>query len=334
MFGNLILFRNFKINLNFLVFIFFILISLTITIPKVYFLGIEENLKILSYLVRFSNFYMFSYLLYQHLYFNIISKASLIKILRTNFYVLTILNIVQLIFFSNLGFLAVHGWDPHINRLTGTFLDPNFMAFYLCLYFVLNEVLIKSKWISIISIISIFLTISRNGIITFIIIYLIINFKKLKKLFLITVILFTVALISPNFISRFQGFQDHNDSSYLRIGSWFQATQVFVFGGGEGVGFNNYKNSLINWNLISIDDYDAHHSTSSDSSLLFILSTTGVIGLILILLLLLSFIKNKYSLGVVLGLLFNSLFINSFFYPQTSVLLFLTLLICLDLNGD
>ncbi len=330
-FGYLMKRGKFKINFPLLSFILFILFSLFVTIFQIYYFDLLSQFLILSYLVRFSSYFFFGYFIYLLILNKLVTKDNLKRILTINFWFLTSLNALQLIFLNNLSELATFGWDPHINRLTGSFLDPNFMAFYLCLYFILNKYFLQNKYIEYLTIISIFLTVSRNGILTFLIVLILSTKLTIKKFVYFFIILILLLMFVPQISNRFTQFSDSNDSSYQRLISWNEGLKVANFSNFWGVGFNNYRNSAQFYKINSGQELIKNSANSVDSSLLFILITTGVFGLVIFVIHLFSFtFQNKLiwqNIVLLVGLLFNSLFINSMFYPQTCLLLYLSLFI-------
>ena len=334
-FSNLTLFfyimrrGKFKINFPLLTFIFFFLYSLIFTFSQIYYFDFLSILQSLSYLLRFSAYFIFGYFIYLLLSSKLLSTDQLKNIFVINFIFLTTLNLLQLVFLNNLTYLAQYGWDPHIGRLTGSFLDPNFMAFYLCIYYVLNNYFIKNKYLEYISIFSIFLTLSRNGILTFLLLFLILNIKNFKKLIILFFCFLLFLIINPRILDRFIQFQNSDDSSYQRVISWNEALKLSNFNNFQGVGFNNYKNNLEFYRINSLDSLKRNSVNSTDSSFLHVYVTLGFLGLILVLVLLGGFMFKKgfimLNTILLIGLFFNSQFINSLFYPQISVLLFCTL---------
>lgn len=341
-FTNIILFfllvkrGKFKINFPLLVFIFLFTFSGLLTITQIYFFPYLEQLKVLSYLLRFSLYFVFGYLIYLFKINNLLYLSELKKIFIFNFFFLTFLNILQLIFLRDLTDLAQFGWDPHIGRLTGTFLDPNFMAFYLCLYYIFNYFFLKNRYIEYLSILSVFLTQSRNGIITLLFIFLLLNFKNLKKLIPLLMISLFILIINPRILERFSQFSDANDSSYVRLVSWNEALKAFSLSNFSGLGFNNYKNNLEFYRITDLESLNRNSSTSTDSSLLQVLVTLGPLGILIFIVLLLSFLFTKgfsyMNFVIVFSLLFNSQFINSLFFPQICIFLFIILFLGIDIK--
>lgn len=313
----------------------FVLFNLTLILISIFSVSIEaptyELVKIFSYLIRVDLYFLFGYFVFIFLKEGYVNIGILKNDLVLNFWIVTFLNLLQLIFLPNLTELAIYGWDPHLGRLVGTFLDPNFLAFYLVTYFILNKYFLKNNLIMYVSIISVFLTLSRNGIITLLLVLLLTSKLNFKKTIYSILFIFILLLSIPNLNSRFLGFVNEDDSSYQRVVSWSEGYRVLLFSGFEGVGFNNYRNSNYLNNLLSKDSLSRNSSTSVDSSFFHILITGGFYSLILSLIFFISLLYRKKiiypNLVLLVSLGFNSLFINSLFYPQISVMLFLTFFI-------
>lgn len=113
-------------------------------------------------------------------------------------------------------------------------------------------------------------------------------------------------------------------SSFSRVESAGQALTIFKSSPLIGVGFNAYRYSLRRLGIEETPtDFENHANSTTDASLLFILATTGIIGLmaygnLLYAIVKISF-KKMHAGGAIIialygGLLLNSLVINSLFY--------------------
>ena len=120
---------------------------------------------------------------------------------------------------------------------------------------------------------------------------------------------------------------DRTASAQARLDTWQQGWQLFSSHPILGVGFNTYRYAIKEYNLGSQQFLQARGATTNDSSLLYVASTTGVIGLIPYLttffLLIISAYKaylSKSAWGEIFlaglgGLFLHSFFANSLFYP-------------------
>jgi len=234
---------------------------------------------------------------------------------------------IQFFVFPDLKPFFVWGWDMHLFRLVGTFLDPTFLALIIVFGSILSmhKFIETKKWICAFStvflLVSLAFTYSRAGYLAFIagvtaIVYFEKRFKKL--LFLIPgiiLIAFLLPTTKNHSIELFRSF-----SALSRIENYHQTLKIFSESPALGVGYNNM--CLAYQKYIGVQDFSSHACSGSDSSLLFILATTGVMGMIVFIFSILNVIKllprNKYFIilsSSFAALLVHSFFGNSMFYP-------------------
>lgn len=305
------------------IFIFFAILSLLLTPLN---LSMLEYLISFSYIVRLSFYLLFSYLIYSGAFLNF--KKRIPQVLLISGTGLAILGLLQFSVFSNLEFLQYFGWDPHYFRTVSTFLDPNFTGAFLCLTMLIlyqNLTMVK-KWY-VITFLTIFLafltTFSRSGYIMFLISGVIFSIlKKSKKIFFATIILFLILILGFYFytsiVAQPRGIDRKQSASY-RINTWQNGINIFQKTPILGVGFNAYKYAIREYHLADQQFLSSRGSSTNDSSLLYVLATTGIIGLLSFILFLFSFfktsVKNHLLVAGLLGLIFHSFFANSLFYP-------------------
>lgn len=252
-------------------------------------------------------------------------------------FLLALVGIIQLLIIPDLYFLQQNGWDPHYFRVVSTFLDPNFLGAFLVISLIImfQNLAIAKKWnIALFSLIylTLLLTFSRSSYLMFFISFSSLSLlKKSIKVFILSVTLsaglflgfqiYTYGVTQPRNIDR-------GKSASSRINTWQQGNDIFQKSPIIGVGFNSYRFALREYGLAGDEFLSSHGSSSNDSSLLFVLSTTGIIGIIVYLSFLLSIAKsNLTALSIVLGLLAHSIFNNSLFYPPLLLsILFLPIL--------
>ncbi|GAI81903.1 unnamed protein product, partial [marine sediment metagenome] len=110
-----------------------------------------------------------------------------------------------------------------------------------------------------------------------------------------------------------------------RFGSWQQALIIFRDHPLLGVGFNTYRYAQRNYGFLDQEKWQTSHAEAGvDSSLLFVLATTGIIGFLVyswlgssVIRLSLSVVNAKIGLVVlasVAALVCHSFFLNSLFY--------------------
>ncbi len=322
------------------IFILIGLISLLINPLK---LTLPDRLVSLSYAGRFVGYLGLGWLISQGGLPQI--KKNLINILVISGVGLAILGLLQLIFIPNLYFLADSGWDPHYFRTVSTLLDPNFLGGFLTVTLLLLtlilfqkkdpiQLVIPQKWLKLCFILvylALVTTFSRSAAIMFGIAFLsvclIIRSKKMIILSALLGIGFGVAfLLYHQFIAAPRNI-DRTQSAEFRLNDWQEGLTIFKSAPIIGVGFNSYRYALDKYQLASPGLVQSRGGSSNDSSLLFVADTTGLLGLAFYLLMLLSILKRSFiqvksspiwavSLFAGLsGLIINSFFINSLFYP-------------------
>lgn len=273
--------------------------------------------------------------------------------------VLSVLGFIQLKLFSDFSPMTKYGWDPHVGRLLSTWFDPNFLggflviglmlsiAIILCYYYygdIKQKDLIKITFL-LVAIIIIFIalafTYSRSGYLSFLAGFFIMVFTSIlinrnKKgffglvllLVIIPVVLVVTVMLLPRVQQRIQGAKSIDITAMARIASWKQAWTAIEDNYLIGVGYNTLRYS----NGISVSKL--HSASGSDSSLLTIWLTTGIIGLMFYLWILAGIIKKSFSvfseknnlllrraiglgvLGAIFSIIIHSMFVNSLLYPH------------------
>ena len=324
---------NFKKPLS-LPIILFILTAILSLIQALTFLTTTEVLKSSMYLIRYTQ--------YALLYFTTIAtiktqkdKTQIINTITISAVLLSIAGFIQLKIYPNITPLEKYGWDPHIGRLVSTWLDPNFVGGFLSLITILlistflytkqkNKKLILLATILLLTT-AIFLTYSRSAYLTLLTGIFIISILKSKKLVIIGLIIITLGLgISSRARERVAELttsitsvigltttQNPDPTARLRIKSWTQTINTIKKYPALGVGYNTLK--YINQKEGYTKSTKIHSASGSDSSLLTILATTGIIGFIpFIAIYLIAFItaykkwkttKNKQQKGISLGII-------------------------------
>ncbi len=239
----------------------------------------------------------------------------------------------------------IFGWDPHKGRLASTFFDPNFVAAYIVvalticlgLFYYQNYTVFSKKTLGgmfVLLCIGLLLTFSRSGWGMFVIVMSIFGVLKYRMLLVYSAVLALLAYVAvPRVQTRLAGITDPSDSAHYRLISWTNALEVYKSSPVIGVGFNAYREVQKDLSYIVPGSDGGNAGAGTDSSILFVLATTGLVGAGLFSLGYLSAIarhSTKWRTGglipaaVLLSLLFESNFINSLFYPQ---ILFLWLIL-------
>lgn len=308
---------------------FFISISTLSLVLSPLNLSFEEYFISFSYIIRFSLYLLFSWLIYSDAFPKI--KTEISNILIYCAIAIASIGLMQLVFLPDLNFLTKFGWDPHYFRTVSTFLDPNFVGAYFVLALILIKPGLHPKFILTkkaliffaVCYIALLTTFSRSSYLMFLISGLTMSFlEKSKMLFIKVIVLFLILLLGfqlyTQIISKPRNI-DRAQSASLRINTWQQGWQLFSSHSFLGIGFNAYRFGIREYQLGDDQFLQSHGASSNDSSLLFVLSTTGVIGLISYLYFLFSIAKyspnKKATLPAVTGLLIHSTFANSLFFP-------------------
>jgi len=293
--------------------------------------------------------YWLRWLFYVGLYFVVADLAKKVSWVKKDlFCFLTIIGsmvsvfaLVQYLIWPNLKALEVLQYDPHFYRAVGTFLDPSFTGIILVLTIIIVTFQIrvnkgkKAGWIALWGLLYVVLalTYSRASWLAFFSFGAIFAFyKKSIKFFLLVIgILFLTWLFIPQ-PSGEGGNLQRTYSITSRFESYKQSFKIFSNNPILGVGFNNYRYAQNKAGFFQDIDYDWQKSQSGagvDSSLFFVLATTGILGLASYLWLflkgLLEFRKNEIVFISLLVILIHSLFSNSLFYPWVMVWIWLLL---------
>lgn len=337
-----------------LIFLFISLISL---IYGSRVLSLSNILISGMYLIRLSLYVLVSILTYQLVNLFKDYREQLINIMLFSSLFVAISGFIQLVIFPNLSNLPPElGWDPHINRLTSTFFDPNFVGGYLVLSIVLfyykissiNKTKSFSKYFGlyftlVVLLSALFLTFSRSSWLMFAIFIFILGLFKSKKLLIVTIVLmFLIYYFIPRVQTRLSGVTDPSDSARLRLVSWKNTSSIAKDNLFLGVGFNAFRYAQEKYGYFDYRDLSGGHAGSgSDSSLLLVLATTGVIGFLSFCFMLIDVLKKSFTtyldshttLSLVLfisvsSLLIHSQFVNSLFFPQ--IMLWLWTLIAIS----
>lgn len=311
----------------------FLIICLLSLILSPLSLNLQQYLNSSFYIVRLLLYALFFLLFYFQVFGQ--KKGNIIDILLYSGIGLAVLGLLQFLILPDLRFFSPFGWDPHFFRTVSTFLDPNFAGGY----FVLTLLLLQSKsnlggcldrqprvYYSIFAItyLALLTTFSRSSYGMFLISFSALSFlKKSWKLQFITVMLFALLMLGFSLYTKEVSTPrniDRTQSAQFRYNSWQQGLTLFQKFPVLGVGFNAYRFGIKELNLGDEQFLQSHGSSSNDSSLLFVASTTGSFGLMVFIFFLFSIIKSSYPKNpllssALLGLLFHSFFANSLFYP-------------------
>ncbi|OGH35344.1 MAG: hypothetical protein A2958_03325 [Candidatus Levybacteria bacterium RIFCSPLOWO2_01_FULL_38_13] len=236
---------------------------------------------------------------------------------------------IQFTFYQSLRNLFYLGWDEHLYRMFSVFLDPNFAGAFFVLYFLFlldlifenlknKKKLLIYSFLSVCTFLAILLTYSRSAFIMLIVGAVMFFILKRRPIYIVILVFLFVVLTfllpkaykteGTNFL-RIVSSEARFDSARLAF-NIFKDNPVF------GVGFNSYKFARQRYgSKISVT---SHADATTDNSYLFILATTGIIGLILYLSIWYKLIKSNKKLSLFIpstvSIFVGSLFINGLFY--------------------
>ena len=316
------------------------------------FISLLINLRLLNlseFLISF--LYLIRWIFYAGIFFIVDAfdekfkrKVPFFMVLSGTIIVFT--GFIQYFMYPALRNLIYLGWDEHLYRMFSTFLDPNFLGAFLVLnfLFVLGLFLHYFKDIrkfgilgvlGILNLIAVFLTYSRSALVMLfvsILTFLILG-KKMKTTFVI-VFIFIILVVLLSKTGRSEGTNLlRSVSSEARIGSSIAALNIIKDNPILGVGFNTYRYTQYRYGIFKGDGWqNSHAAAGTDNSFLFVLATTGIIGLLSYIYLWYKILKkqilfintsnNKFTkifsaviISSIIGIFINTLFINSLFYP-------------------
>ena len=242
---------------------------------------------------------------------------------------------LQYVYIPDVRWLFVWGWDDHLYRLVGTFLDPGFMSLFMAFGGIMAmDKYSKEKkkvyiFLFLFFLMTLAFTYSRAGFIAlFAGLFYFFSKGKLRLFSFIFVLFILIVLLLPRPSS--EGVKlERSFSISLRLNNYIDTIQTFTKSPLFGVGYNNLCfEKKKTWSLT----YPSHSCSGSDASLLTVLVTTGVPGLIIYLNLLKEIYVNtlktkmgKAYVSLLVALLVHSIFNNSLFYSWVIIFMFLFL---------
>ena len=295
------------------------------------------NISALNSVQFFTSFlYLLRWVSYACIFFVVSSFEKKIKVLVKKLLLfdgLIILSFgyIQYFLYPNLRNLYYLGWDEHNYRMFSTFLDPNFLGAFLVLYFLFLTSFLsrKNKYFQLLmlvmalTLIGIFLTFSRGAILMLVVslgVYFTLIERKKYMLGLIGSVVVLIMLLTPIFTTENTNLF-RTTSSLARVKTYRNAFKIIIDHPVLGVGFNAYRYAQESYGFENKSTkYPSHGASSVDNSFLFVLATTGVIGLLAYLniwkTIFNHFRKSPIIIASIFGLFINSFFINSLFFPS------------------
>lgn len=257
-------------------------------------------------------------------------KLSLYAVISGGFVVIG--GIAQYFLYPDLRNLFYLGWDKHLNRLYGTFFDPNFLGAYLVLFL---GMLYKTKllyrkhifpiiFLTVLTFGSLVLTYSRSTYLMLLVAAL--TYSVLKRNYKIIGAGVVILMVGLLIIPKNTGGEGVNllrtSSIERRVEQYDIATDIAMQQPVLGVGFNAYRYAQIRHGYIDTEVWIQDHAGAGvPNSYLFVLATTGFVGLIAFLGFCAGIVRHTFEMkdyvlvSVLIGLGIHALFENSLFYP-------------------
>ena len=252
-----------------------------------------------------------------------IDSTKLIKSLGVVTLISLIFGWVQYFYSPDLRGISIYGWDEHLYRLVGSHIDPGFTGIMMVLGLItfLSGVFsgLLTYTLSSLTVLTILFTYSRASYLAmFASLFLSLIYTKFKKLILVLIVSsFIIILILPRPFG--EGVRlERTSTAVFRINNYIDTINIWKESPVFGVGYNN---------ICEFKENKMDNSCSgSDSSILLILATTGVAGLILFIKFLefpkyLKLLRDPiaiHSRVIVISaivVLIHSSFNNTLFYP-------------------
>lgn len=200
------------------------------------------------------------------------------------------------------------GWDDHLNRLTLHHYDPTYTGIMLSIP-ALYMLITSSKFLLILFpyFLGILITYSRSVWLSLIVTFLVVAKNKLIKwvgviLFFVSVLLLPIRFGEGNNLLRTYSISSRltSDISYIRSLNYNLIS---------GVGLNTLSLKSKSNSIYS------NHATGPNNSYLYILATTGIIGLLGLLTTIIEITRYSKIKPIWIFVLIASLFNNVLFYP-------------------
>lgn len=282
-----------------------------------------ELIRGLYYLLRLVSYFSFAAMIYM-IARNTYRKKLLLNIMYASITCFMLFGIYQFIYYFDLRDLYYVGWDDHLFRLTSTLFDPGYSAGVLIIGLIVSLKIkifrynMLNRCMSVLYTFAVILTFSRAGYIATVVVYLYLYKKQVLKILTVGILIVILLLIIPK--PNSSGVELYRMFSIQsRLGNYKNTIGIILEAPLFGVGFNNicsYK--TIN---LGVDNKYSHSCSGSDSSVLMVLATTGIIGIVTFTeLLIRSFTYNRGGIYiklwkvVAMSLLVGSFFNNSLFY--------------------
>lgn len=251
--------------------------------------------------------------------------------------------LVQYVIYPDLRNLQYLGWDEHLYRVFSSFLDPNFASviFVILIWVIVTAMHAKknTNWQNVVygvaivtTLVALLLTYSRTGYLAFIgslLVYGAVS-KKIKLLLgVLCIACLGIIFLPKNLASegvnllRTASIESRIESYSTAINLWKQSPIV-------GVGFNSYRYAQDYF--LSVSSVESSHAgAGTANSYLFILATTGFVGLAAFIYMIVTVVKLLHTIpytykyiryggyAVFSTILIGSVTENVFFYSSVMI---------------
>ena len=279
-------------------------------------------------------------------------KNKILNLLIWAGIMIAVFGLLQYFLYPNLRNLYYLGWDPHQYRIFGTFLDPGFTGVILVLTLILLlcfKTLKQNLRIggAVLVFLALLLTYSRSSYLAMTAAIIVLVWFKKNLKFLLLPFLLLLFIVAASILPRPSGEGvklERTSTVSARVKNYQQTLKIIRDNPVFGVGFNSLRFVKRDYDFLKNEDWqEAHSGAGADSSLLFVLATTGVVGLGVYLWMwvaAISKMKNEKSkthikykkyknitrkpvnicvFTIIAALFIHSLFLNSLFYPWVMV---------------
>ncbi len=301
------------------------------------------NFKGFFYLLRFILYSLAFWLSYSLVKTKTLSFQKLLSLMVFSGVILALLGIFQLIVYPDFESLTLFGFDPHKYRLASTFLDPNFLGAFLNIILLFSFYLLQKRptkiffLVNLILLISIILTNSRSALLMLFVQILLLGIFKNKYLIILLISLAVlIYFFVPAAAERVYNGLTIDESAGERFKSWGNGLYIFKQNPIFGVGFDNLREALEKNNLVKVySDNGGHAGAGIDSAFVFLLATTGIVGLLAYFSFWFFLVRNiltkdftkdylpLISLTLIISLFIDTQFINSLFYTPIMLIIYL-----------
>lgn len=331
---------------------------------NIFYLSLVDLMVSFLYLVRLI---LYSNLLFVFHFIRKQSSRNYIIALAIAGFWFVLFGFAQYLLYPNLKNLYYLGWDDHLNRMFSTTFDPNFSGALFVLILILFVSVISEtlfEWNSqvslnvlldrvfrkrmiaflaavgiVLSFVAVFLTYSRNSYFMLLVTLLSYFLLRKKRAFIIVIVILIVLgiILVPKNVGGEGVYLARTVSIFNRFEGFQNALTIFKDSPVWGVGFNAYRYAQVRYGFLNTNIYETHSGAGVSNSFLFLLATTGVVGLILFLHFwyrVVRYILEKKREGTissyyasvviasVIGIFIHSMFENTLFYPFVMIWIF------------